>query len=67
MTIGDVIEQGYQFQLVMLMDREYLLKDVNEKGYHFWMVIFMDRVYLVMQMNWPFLVMVESHKLIKWC
>ncbi len=33
MTIGDVNEQGYRFQQVMLMNRGYCLGDVNEKVY----------------------------------
>ncbi len=33
MTIGDVNEQGYCFQLVMFMDRRYCYCDVNEKAY----------------------------------
>ncbi len=31
MIIGDVNEQGYCLQLVMLMDRGYHFGDVNEK------------------------------------
>ncbi len=30
MTTGDVYEQGYDFQLVMFIDRKYLFGDVNE-------------------------------------
>jgi hypothetical protein len=33
MTIGDVNEQEYCFQLVMFMDRRYQFGDVNEKVY----------------------------------
>ncbi len=33
MTIGDVNEQGYCFQLVMFMDMRYCFGDVNEKVY----------------------------------
>ncbi len=33
MTIGDVNEQEYHFQLVMFMDRVYHFSDVNEKFY----------------------------------
>ncbi len=33
MTIGDVNEQEYHFQLVMFMDRGYCFGDVNEKVY----------------------------------
>ncbi len=33
MTIGDVYEQGYCFQLVMFMDRRYRFGDINEKVY----------------------------------
>ena len=65
MTISDVNEQGYCNQLVLLMDRVYHFSDVNEKGNHYQLVMLMDRGYLVMQMNWPFLVMGKSHKLIK--
>jgi hypothetical protein len=65
MTIIDVNEQGYCYQLLMLMDRVYHLSYVNEKGNHYQFVMLMNRGYLVMQMNWPFLVMGKSHKLIK--
>jgi hypothetical protein len=54
MTISDVNEQGYCYQLVMLMDRVYHLSDVNEKGNRYQLVILMYRGYLVMQMNRPF-------------
>ncbi len=50
MTIRDVNEQGYRSRMVMLRDRKYHFSDVK---------------YLVMQMNWPFLVMGKSRKLIK--
>ncbi len=33
MTIGDVNEQEYCFQLMMFIDRVYLFSDVNEKVY----------------------------------
>jgi hypothetical protein len=33
MTIGDVNEPEYHFQLVMFMDREYQYGDVNGKVY----------------------------------
>ncbi len=33
MTIGDVNEQEYCFQLVIFMDRVYHFSDVNEKVY----------------------------------
>jgi hypothetical protein len=33
MTIGDVNEQGYCFQMVMFMDRRYRFGDVIEKVY----------------------------------
>jgi hypothetical protein len=33
MTIGDVDEQAYCFQLVLFMDRGYFFGDVNEKVY----------------------------------
>jgi hypothetical protein len=65
MTISDVNEQGYHYQLVMLMDRVYHFSDVNEKGNHYQLVMLMDRGYLMMQMNWPFLVTGKLHKLIK--
>ncbi len=65
MTISDVNEQGYCYQLVMLMDRVYHFSGVNEKGNHYQLVLLMDRGYSVMQMNWPILVMGKSHKLIK--
>ena len=32
MTIGDVNEQEYPFQLVIFMDRGYQYGDFNEKG-----------------------------------
>ncbi len=54
MTIGNVNEQEYCYQLVMFMDRVYHLSDVNEKGNHYQLVMLMDRGYLVMQMNRPF-------------
>ncbi len=65
MTISDVNEQGYCYQLVMLMDRVYHFSDVNEKGNRYQLVMLMDRGYSVMQMYWPFLGMGKSHKLIK--
>jgi hypothetical protein len=65
MTISDVNEQGYCYRLVMLTDWVYHFSDVNEKGNCYQWVLLMDRGYLVMQMNWPFLVMGKSHKLIK--
>jgi hypothetical protein len=65
MTISDVNEQGYCYQLVMLMDRVYHFSDVNEEGNYYQLVMLMDRGYSVMQMNWPFLVTDKSHKLIK--
>ncbi len=33
MTFGDVNEQGYDFWLVMFMDRKYNFGDVNEFSY----------------------------------
>ncbi len=33
MTIGDVYEQGYVYQLVMFMDTKYCLDDVKEFVY----------------------------------
>jgi hypothetical protein len=33
MTIGDVNEQEYHFQLVMFMNRGYWFGDVNEQVY----------------------------------
>jgi hypothetical protein len=65
MTISDVNEQGYCYQLVMLMDKVYHFSDVNEMGNHYRLVLLMHRGYLVMQMNWPILVTGKSHKLIK--
>ncbi len=65
MTISDVNEQGYHYQLVMLMDRVYHFSDVNEKGNRYQLVLLMDRGYSVMQMNWPILVLGKLHKLIK--
>ncbi len=65
MPISDVNEQGYCYQLVMLMDRVYQFSDVNEKGNFYQLVMLMDRGYLVMQMNGCFLLMGKSHKLIK--
>jgi hypothetical protein len=65
MTISDANEQGYCYQLVMLMDRVYHFSDVNEKGNRYQLVLLMDRGYLVMKMNWPILVMGKSHKSIK--
>jgi hypothetical protein len=51
MTISDVNEQGYCYQLVILMDRVYHFSDVNEKGNRYQLVFLMDRGYSVMQMN----------------
>jgi hypothetical protein len=65
MTIGDFNEQGFYFRSVMLMDRGYSESGLNEKGNRYQLVMLMDRGYSVMQMNWPFLVMGKSHKLIK--
>jgi hypothetical protein len=65
MTISDVNEQGYHYQLVMLMDRVYHFSDVNEKGNCYQLVLLMDRRFLVVQMNWPILVTGKLHKLIK--
>jgi hypothetical protein len=65
MTNSDVNKQGYHYRLAMLMDRVYHFSDVNEKGNRYQLVMLMDRGYLVMQMNWHFLVMGKSHKLIK--
>jgi hypothetical protein len=65
MTISDVNEQGYCYQLVMLMDRVYHCSDVDERGNCFQLVLLMNRGYLVMQMKWPILVMGKSLKLIK--
>ncbi len=50
MTIGDVNEQEYCFQLVMLMDRVYHFSDVNEEGY-FSYVNKLGKCQLVMLMN----------------
>ncbi len=33
MTVGDVNEQGYDFRLVMFMDRKYIFGDFNEFSY----------------------------------
>ncbi len=33
MTFGDVNEQGYDFRLVMFMERKYFFGDVNEFSY----------------------------------
>jgi hypothetical protein len=33
MTFGDVNEQGYDFQLVVFMDRKYIFGDVDEFSY----------------------------------
>jgi hypothetical protein len=65
MTISDVNEQGYCYQLVMLMDRVYHFSDVNEMGSHYQLVLLMDSRYSVMQMNWPILVIGKLHKVIK--
>ncbi len=65
MTISDVNEQGYCYQLVMLIDRVYHFSDVNEMGNTYQLVLLMDSGYSVMQMNWPILVMSKLHKLIK--
>jgi hypothetical protein len=65
MTISDVNEQGYCYQLVILIDRVYHFSDVNEKGNRNQLVILMERGYLVVQMNWPSLVMGKPHRLIK--
>ncbi len=65
MTISDVNEQGYCYQLVMLMDRVYHFSDINEQGNHYQLVLLMDRGYSVMQMNWPIFLMGKWHKLIK--
>ncbi len=51
MSISDVNEQGYHYQLVILMDRVYHFSDVNEKGNRYQLVMLMDRGYPVMQMN----------------
>ncbi len=65
MTISNVNEQGYCYQLVMSMDRVYHFSDVNEKGNCYQLVMLMDRGYLVMQMSWLYLVMGKLHKLVK--
>ncbi len=61
MTISDVNEQGYCYQLVMSLNRVYHFSDVNEKGNRCQLVMLMDRGYSVMQMNWPFLVIGKLH------
>ena len=65
MTNSDVNEQGYCYRLVMLMDKVYHFSDINKKGNRYQLVMLIDRGYSVMQMNWPFLVMGKSHKLMK--
>jgi hypothetical protein len=42
MTISDVNEQGYRYQLVMLMDRMYHFSDVNEMGNRYQLAMLMD-------------------------
>ncbi len=42
----------------------YHFSDVNEKGNCYQLVMLMDRGYSMMQINWPFLVMGKSHKLL---
>jgi hypothetical protein len=65
MTISDVNEQGYHYQLVMLIDRVYHFSDATEKAKRYQLVMLMDRGYSVMQVNWPFLVTGKLHKFIK--
>ena len=65
MTISDVNEQGYRYQLMMLMDRVYHFSDVNEMGNCYQLVLLMDSRYSVMQMNWPILGMGKLYKPIK--
>ncbi len=50
MTIGDVNEQEYHFQLMMFMDGGYSFDDVNEKVY-FSDVYKLGECRLVMLMN----------------
>ncbi len=50
MTFGDVNEQGYNFQLVMFMDRKYHFGDVNEFSY-FSDVNKLGKLQLVMSKN----------------
>ncbi len=50
MTFGDVNEQGYDFWLVMYMDRKYHFGDVNEFNY-FSDVNKLGKWQLVMSMN----------------
>ncbi len=51
MTIGDVYEQGYDFWLVMLIDKKYCFGDVNE-FICFSNVNKLGKWQLVMLMNW---------------
>ncbi len=51
MTIGDLNEQGYCYQLVMLMDRVYHFSDVNEMGNHYQLVLLMDSGYSVIDLG----------------